>query len=94
MGTPQIVNTVEVISELWTPISLLIQQSDGSFSLRLVLRDARVPSSSQTTRVDPGKVIHVPVWYGMPWEPVPGNGIPLEDILAAAPGNRLVGTRR
>lgn len=96
MVRPQIVNTIEVVSELWVPVNVLIQQGEGTFSLRLVLRDAWPPASGQATRVDAGKVIHVPVWYGMPWEPAPinGNGIPADQIIAPAASGRLVSSRR
>ncbi len=94
MRTPQIVNTVEVISELWVPVGVLIQQGEGNFALRLVLRDGWPPACGQATRVDAGKVVHVPVWYGMPWHPSPPAGIPIDQITAPEPGGRRVGLRR
>lgn len=94
MGRPQVINTVEVISELWEPVSVLIQQGEGTMALRLVLRDAWPPAAGQATRVDAGQVIHVPVWNGVPWEPTTAQGIPVHHILAPVRTIRLTPAQR
>lgn len=94
MRQAEIINTLEVMNELWIPVAVLVQQADGTFSLRLILRDAWPEARGQATRVDPGQVVHVPVWYGLPWEPLPAVRIPIDHILAPVRSGPLTGIRR
>ncbi|MCX6023674.1 MAG: hypothetical protein NTZ05_18460 [Chloroflexi bacterium] len=88
------VNTIEIYNELWAPVAILANQGAGTLSLRLVLLDAWPNALGDSTRIEPGQVVHVPVWYGMPWRPSPLRRIPLDEILAPFGARALIGLRR